>query len=328
VIHLRPFRNADPPALVKLWNASVPESASARPLRVHELDDHAFNPVTFDPEGLIVAERDGRPVGFVHAGFGPDDARPDVPFRLDDQMGVVAMLAVEPGEGDGAVAEALVVEAERFLRRRGAKVLYAGGRFPLNPFYWGLYAGSEAAGVPSSHFQFSATLSALGYEPVGTAVHLHFDLTRPDPRDPRASLLRRQFEAVYDEDQLPASWWENVALGDFHPVYTALRSRSGGEEVARARTWDMSWFGRGEGRARLGVFDVEVAPEHRRKGYARFLVGEILRDARERGFLVVEVQTLAENESALEFYAAMDFEPVEQSAVFRLPSPFPERSRP
>nr|WP_303652761.1 GNAT family N-acetyltransferase [Paludisphaera mucosa] len=314
--------------MVQLWNLAVPESASARPLRVHELDDHAFNPVIFDREGLIVAERDGRPVGFAHAGFGPDEAAPDRPFQLDTEMGVIAMLAVGPADDRPEITEGLIVEAERYLRRKGAKVLYGGGRLPLNPFYWGLYAGSEASGVPSSHSQFSATLSTLGYEPISTAVHLHFDLGRPDPRDPRAAVLRRQFDVAFEEDPLPSTWWENAALGAFHPMRAELRSRGDEAVVARAWTWDMSWFGREEGRARLGVFGVEVEPEHRRKGYARYLLGEVLRDARERGFQTVEVQTLTENEPALALYEALEFEPVEQSTLFRLPAPFPDRSRP
>ena len=328
MIHYRSFRNADPPSLVKLWNSAVPESSSARPLKVHELDGHAFNSPIFDPEGLIVAERDGQPVGFVHAGFGPDDSDPSRPFRLDREMGAVVMLAVPPGEEDAEIARGLVIAAEHYLRGKGAKVLYGGGALPMNPFYWGLYGGSEAAGVPSSHFQFASALTELGYEPVSTAVHLHFDLQRPDPRDPRAGIHRRQLETVFEEDPIDLSWWEALALGDFHPLRVGLRSRADGVEVARAFTWDMTWFGRDEGRPRLGVFGVEVHSMHRRKGYARFLFGEIVRHARERGFLTLEVQALADNEPAMSFYQAVDFEPVEQSTVFRLPAPFPDRSRP
>lgn len=328
MIHFRPFRNDDPPALVKLWNAAVPGTSAAAPLRVHELDDHAFNPAVFERRGLIVAERDGRPMGFVHAGFGPDESEPGRPLRLDRTMGVVAMLAVEPGEGDAEIARGLVIEAERHLRREGAQVLYGGGLYPLNPFYWGIYGGSEAAGVPSSHYQFSSTLVSLGYQPVSTAVHLHFDLTCPDPRDPRAGILRRMADVVVEEDAPASSWWEDAALGEFHPTRVGLRLRPDGVEVARVRTWDMGWFGRADGRPRLGVHAVEVDPAHRRKGYARFLLGEVLRSARDRDFQVVEVQTLVDNDPALALYQALEFEPVEQSTVFRLPAPFPDRSRP
>ena len=53
----------------------------------------------------------------------------------------------------------------------------------------------------------------------------------------------------------------------------------------------MAAFGRLDGRARTGLIDVEVAPEHRRKGYGRHLVAEILRQARSQWGEVVSVQT-------------------------------------
>lgn len=328
MIHFRTFRNADPPALVKLWNRSVPEGSAARPLLVHELDVHAFGSAFFDREGLVVAERDGRPVGFVHAGFAADEPLAEHPFAASREMGVVAMLAVEPCPDAPAVAEALIVEAERYLRSRGAKVLYGGGQFPLNPFYWGLYGGAEASGVPSSHALFSGALSLLGYEPVSTTVHLHYALAQEEARDPRAPLLRRQAVVDFDEDPVPTDWWENIALSDLRLTHVRLDSRTDGAAIARARTWDMSWFSRADRTARLGVFGVEVDPRHRRQGYGRFLVAEILRFARERRFDRAEVQTLADNEPALALYQSIGFEPVEQSTVFRLPAPFPDRSLP
>lgn len=328
MIHFRTFRNPDPPALVKLWNQSAPEISCARPLRVHELDVHAFGSVFFDREGLIIAEREGRAVGYVHAGFGADEPLAVHPFAAATDLGVVAMLAVEPGPDASEVAEGLIVEAERYLRSRGAKVLYGGGQHPINPFYWGLYGGAEASGVPSSHTLFSSALSVLGYEPVSTTVHLHYDLDQEETRDPRAPLLRRQAVVDFDEDPVPADWWENVALTDFRLSHVRLDSRTSGAEIARARTWDMSWFGREDGHARIGVFGVEVAPDHRGRGYGRFLIAEILRHAREHGFRLAEVQTLADNEPALALYRSLGFEPVEQSTVFRLPAPFPDRSLP
>ena len=123
-----------------------------RPLRVHELDDRVFGQVYFDRAGLIVAERDDHVVGFVHAGFGPDQPIEMMPpFSFCESVGTIAMLAVEPSALADEIARGLIIEAERYLARRGTNVIYAGGQYPLNPFYWGLYGGSEGAGIVPSH---------------------------------------------------------------------------------------------------------------------------------------------------------------------------------
>ena len=70
--HFRPFRTADIPALTALWNRGVPGPAVARPLTVHEFDTCVVGGPMFERDGLIVAVRDGHPVGYVHAGFGPE----------------------------------------------------------------------------------------------------------------------------------------------------------------------------------------------------------------------------------------------------------------
>jgi GNAT superfamily N-acetyltransferase len=322
VTHFRPFRNFDPPDLTRLWNLAAPRIATAQPLRVHELDTLAWNKVTFEADGLIVAERDGRVVGFVHAGFGPDlpvsQARP---FQLSCEIGTTAMLIVEPGLGDEDVAVGLLAAAEEFLRARGARVLYAGGLFPLNPFYWGVYGGSEGSGILSNHRLFHRAAIARGYEPAGTTVLLEADLGQPDPRDPRTPLIRRQTQVEFVEDALPPQWWQNLAIGDFPLSDALLLAKSDGRVLARASTWDMRWFGREENRSRAGLLDVHVPAEHRRKGYARFLVGEILRRARANLVHCFEVQTFAENHPALALYASLGFVPFEQSTLYRRNGP-------
>src|SRR5262249_23485777 len=114
-------------------------------------------------------------------------------------------------------------------------------------------------------------------------------------------------------------WWEGLALGEFRLVKARLVSKPEGIELARAATWDMSWFDRADGRARLGLINLEVPTEHRRKGYGRFLVGEILRRARANLISLVEVQTAATNQPALALYASLGFEPIDQATLYRLP---------
>jgi ribosomal protein S18 acetylase RimI-like enzyme len=318
-MRFRSFRNSDPPALVKLWNQAAPSSASARPLRVHELDTHALGPVHFDADGLIVAERDCRIVGFAHAGFGPDlPVESTPPFTLSHELGTIAMLVVVPGLDNQELVFGLVNAAQRYLRSRGAKVVYAGGLFPLNPFYWGLCGASEGSGVLSGQQEFKTVLLEQGYEPVGTTVLLEADLGVPEPRDPRTPLIRRLTQIEYLDDALPTDWWQNVALGDFQLMSARLLLKAGGTEVARAQAWDMTWFGREDGRSRIGLINVEVKSEQRRKGFGRFLISEIFRRARENLISSVAVATSDANHPALALYASLGFQPVDQSTLYRL----------
>jgi ribosomal protein S18 acetylase RimI-like enzyme len=319
VTRFRSFRNDDPPSLVRLWNRAVPSSGAVRPLRVHELDTHALGTVNFDLAGLIIAERDERIVAFVHAGFGPDlPVNSASPFELCREMGTIAMLAVEPGLDDRGLVTGLIDAAQDYLRSRGAKVIYAGGLFPINPFYWGLYGGSEGVGVLCGHQGFHSALRDTGFEPVSTTVLLEADLGAPEPRDPRTALIRRQTQIEFHDDSLPTDWWQNLALGEFQLMSARLLLKADGTPVAQAQAWDMSWFGREDGSTRIGLINIEVPPQHRRKGYARFLLGEIFRRARENLVGSVAVATSATNEAALALYSSLGFQPVDQSILYRL----------
>src|SRR4051812_48459615 len=99
VIHFRTFRNDDPPALAALWNRGTPELGAARPLSGTDFDLQVTAKPHFESAGLIVAERDGRLVGFAHAGFGPSE--PIGPaHHLCYELGTIAMLVVAPGLED------------------------------------------------------------------------------------------------------------------------------------------------------------------------------------------------------------------------------------
>lgn len=324
--HIRSFRNTDTAAVAALWNRGVLGTSIARPLTVHEFEARVVGSPLFDAAGLILAVRDQKPIGFAHAGFGPDvdDLGPvPHPLRLSHAMGTVGMLVNEPGGDDPETEAGLLTAAESYLRGRGAAVIYAGGQYPLNPFYWGIYGGSEWAGILASHTAFVRTVGRAGYEPVSTSVLLEADLSGPEPRDPRGFLMRRVTRVEVVEDALPTTWWHALAVGDFRPTTYRLLAKADDFEYARASTWDMTWFGRRDGRARVGLIDMEVDPAHRRKGYGRQLVNEILRLARAQATASVAVQTRSTNAPALALYQSLGFEPVETSTLFRLPGGAP-----
>src|SRR5208282_4925039 len=114
------------------------------------------------------------------------------------------------------------------------------------------------------------------------------------------------------DDAFPTDWWQCLALGDFQLLNARLVSRADGCLLGHAQAWDMSWFGRGDSRSRIGLISLEVSGAHRRKGFGRFLVSEVLRRARDNHVGCVAVQTAATNEPALGLYRSLGFHQVEQ----------------
>lgn len=332
MIRFRAVLNSDPPALVDLWNRALPDLGVVHPLNVHEFDSLVLGKLGFDRSGLIVAERDGRAVGWVHAGFGPVEPR-GPSHQLDVRMGAVVMLVTEPDACAPDLEQGLLFEAERYLRGRGARVIYAGGQSPLNPFYWGLYGGSEFAGILGAHAGFRHAVEQAGYEPVASTTLLEADLSRPEVRDPKAPLNRRRFRLDITEDVLPNGWWDALAIGLFRPTLFQLVDKqqpgtvSREPIVARATTWDIAaGLAANDGRTRTGLIDLDVSSNRRRQGVGRYLVAEILRHARTQFVDIVAVQTSATNTPALTLYAALGFEQVDTATLYRLPVPLIGRS--
>lgn len=322
----RPFRNGDAPILVDLWNRSLPDRNVVRPLSVHEFDLLVMGKLVFEAPGLIVAERQDRILGFVHAGFAP--AEPRGPSqRLDPTMGTVAMLVVEPELNDPDLEDSLLLEAERYLRNRGASVFYCGGRDPLNPFYWGLYGGSEFAGVLDSHTRFHQAAQRAGYESVAQARLFEIDLSLPEPRDPRLTILRRLVRLEVEQDALMEDWWEALAIGWFNPSRFQLVAKADHQVLAHAWTWDIaSGLTFNDGPARTGLIRLEVEPSHRRRGFGRLLLAECMRYARSQMADILCVQTATTNAPALGLYESLGFQAVGESTLYRLPGELSSRS--
>jgi ribosomal protein S18 acetylase RimI-like enzyme len=322
VTTFRTARNDDLPALADLWNRGTPGSGVARPLKPREFGDAVCSHAFFDLRGLIVAVEGGRPVGFAHIGSGP--VEPGGPsHRPDPALGSVAMVVIDPEADEQALGPALVGRASRALRERGAEVLYAGGQWPVNPFYWGIYGGSEFSGILKGHEAFRRAVIGEGFREVARSVLLELDLAgvADPPFDPRSLLLRRRFRVSVEPDASFARWWEAMALG--LTFATAFRLEDAqGRVIARAMTWDMAGFERIDGRLRAGLIGVDVDLEHRRQGLGRYLIREVIRHHHSRGIHVLGVQTRAENQPALALYRGLGFRQVDEAMLYRLdPSP-------
>ncbi len=314
VYRFRPFLNSDPPHLAAIWRGQPPQRGLLQPVTAPLLEYGVFSKLHFDRHGLIVALKDERPVGFVHAGFGPSEDG----LSLDTSMGTTQILMVEPAERETSLADELLAHSENYLRSRGATVIYAGGINPLNSFYLGLYGGSEIPGVLQSDSLFQAASLRGGYREIDRVRILQCDLARVRPPVSRElRLIKRTMQAVELIDPAPDTWWEACVWGSLQRDVFQLVETGTGKIVAWAAFWDMQPLSAGWGMSTAGLFELFVPPELRRHGYASYLIGEAIRVLRRRGIATIEAQTMASNDAATAYYMKLGFTEIDHGIIFR-----------
>ena len=314
MITYRSFRNWDPPTLVELWNASVASRGAARTIEVQDLDRLVFSKPYFDPKGIILAEDAGRAVGFVHAGFGASDDQ----GQLSRNFGVIAMLVVRPDERRRGVGRELVRRAEEYLRAGGSTVIYAGSMHPLDPFYLGLYGGSELPGILKSDVAANELFQSLGYKAVDECLVMQRDLSGPLAiTDPKAKAWSRQAEFEVVPQAAPPDWWTACRYAALEFSDFIVRIKSTGQIGARARGWEMYPVQKSWGVEAVGIVDVNVEPEYRKQGLGTFLMIQILRHFRENGLKLAEVQTMARNTVACRLFQRIGFREIDRGIIYR-----------
>jgi ribosomal protein S18 acetylase RimI-like enzyme len=312
LISYRAFRNTDPPLLAKLWNTAGTERGLAPNLSPAQFELAIVSKPYFEREGLILAFDNATPVGFVHGGFGAREDR----NGLDRQLGVSCMLMVAPSHRRQGIGRRLLQLSEEYLRGRGAEVLYLGGVRPLDPFYAGLYGGSELPGLLDSAV-VAGFCQATDYVAIDHTVTLHGGIEECCPAiDRRQLLLRRSTTIEEIPDALAATWWEACTFGDAFRVRFELRSRDGAV-LGSALFWDQGPLAARWGVPTLGLTELDVSASRRRAGIATALLSEAFRRLAQQGFRLIEVQTMVHNVAALALYKKLGFQQIDQGTVYR-----------
>ncbi|MFV2070418.1 MAG: GNAT family N-acetyltransferase [Pirellulales bacterium] len=311
---LRPFRNTDPPHLAEIWRSQPPQRGMLQPVSAPLLEYSVFSKMHFDREGLIVATKDGVPVGFVHAGFGPNEDC----SSIDTSMGTTLLLMMRDGMEDDVLADRLLAASEDYLRSRGASVLYAGGLKPLNSFYLGLYGGSEIPGVLHSNNLLRDACLRHGYSESAKVTIQHCDLAQFRPLVTR-KVRQLRFNTRVSETADPSAdnWWEACVWGSHERDRFELIDKREDRVLAFASFWDVQPLSMSWGVCTAGLSELYVEPDCRRQGCASLLLNEAFRMLRRRGVSTVEAQTMATNDAANAFYAALDFSEVDHGLVYR-----------
>lgn len=308
----RTFRNLDPPAIVGIWRSRAGQPGLMHPVSVDLLEQLVFGKLYFDYRGLTLVWDDGQPIGFAHAGFGPDEQE----RSLSHEYGVTSMIMTRAQRPD--VAAGLLERCEKYLCECGAKVLYGGSIRPLNPFYLGLYGGSEQPGVLDSDTVAQEMFRAHGYREIDQTLIFERSLTNFQSLIDRQQLqIRRQMAVQTTVDAPTETWWQACTMGDYDLTRFDLLPRGSGRVLARALFRNMVPAGISTFVRQAGLIDLQVDPAHRRQGLATALLSEAFTTFLRQGITLVEVQTTAPNTAAIHLYRKLGFTQVRQGSVFR-----------
>jgi ribosomal protein S18 acetylase RimI-like enzyme len=314
----RPLRNSDPPYLAEIWSSQKSQRGLAQPISVTQLEQSVLGKLIFDPQGMIVATHDDEPVGFVHAAFGPSDDG----ARLSTDLGVICRVMVHAhalrADGGSSLADELICHGEDFLRRHGARLFYAGGVRPLNPFYLGLYGGSELPGILDSDSENRTFFRNHGYAEIDRVIVLQSRVAQFRPVIDRRQLsVRRRTEIAVHYDPHPQNWWEATTEGRLDRTRLELVACGSREVLGSVTYWNLEPLASSWGLSAAGLLNLNVASTHRRQGIATYLLGEVFRRLKESRVTLLEAQTMQHNAPALGLYSRLGFVQVDQGAVLR-----------
>lgn len=277
------------------------------------LEEHVFAKPWFDRHGLIVACEGARPVGFAHAGFGPDGER----RSLDFSQGTTALLLVAPHQDRPTIATELLAASEDYLRRKGASQLYAGSQAPLNPFYLGMYGSSDLAGVLASNSGWCSLLASCGYHARFRRVLASRTLAGFRPAVDRQQMqIRRKFKVNGPIDVLPDNWWD-ACVWSLHEWSRFDLILPGGEEpIISATFWDVDPLARNWGVQTVGLVKLEDTGEAREQGLTLCLLGEALKYYQSSGYAQFEAQAAIEDESLRQVLRALGLSEYDEGALW------------
>jgi hypothetical protein len=320
VIEYRPFRNSDPPHLARVWNHASPQPGRLPGLTARILDETTLARLYFEPEGMSVATRDGKVVGFAHGGFGPSSDQ----SQLDKARGSVSAIVIDDSACEASevleISRKLLGSVEVYLRNQGATTVGAGGLDAADPFYLGLLGGSRCEGWPAEDHAAVEWFRAAGYTEQGKRVvwrktlqGFRAPLDRCNLQWQRAALVERKTE------QAASSWWDASTFAQHERNHYQLRLRPPAKRSAQLVFWDVQPFSDASGHRLAGLLSWSCDSQAFSDGLLRFLVCDSLRRMLDYGVADVEAQLGAEDAAMSDVLRSLDFRPQSEKLLLVKP---------
>ena len=297
-----------------MWQSSGLGRGAATGLSADQFDDVVFAQPYFDPNGLILACEGTNVVGFAHAGFGADAAQQ----CLCCDHGVICAVIVEPAHRRKGIGRRLIELAEEYLRGRGAVTIQAGPAWPCDPFYFGVYGGSQPAGFLESDENAKPFFEHLGYVPA--ARHLVFQRKIRETSDPvglKLISIRRATQLAALQSTAPQSWWWQTRPGRLDTVRLGLIPKSGGDPFASVTLVGLDLYIPCWQTRAIGLLDLQVPDRHRGQGYDQALLVEVCRHVREELVGLAEIHCPADDAALIAMFQSAAFQEVDAGVVYR-----------
>ena len=310
----RTFRNSDPPHLFRLWTECGLGRGAAQTQFVTLFDETCFRYSYFDPAGVIVAEEQGKPVGFAHAGFGflPDQS------GLNRSHGVICAVMVHPQFRRQGIGRELVRQAEQYLQTAGATQLQAGPARGSDPFYFGLYGGSRLSGFLESDPLAQPFFTNLGYLPSERhVIHQRSLRSGNEPTTVRLQKIRRLTELEILENHERPTFWTNSLFGWYDLLRFRLLLKDRKRPVAAVTAFGLDNYIRSWNARAIGLLDMWVDESYRGKGYGQTLLVECLRRLRQQNVDLAEIHAPANGTYALRALRGAGFTPIDSGIVYQ-----------
>lgn len=317
MVAYRQFRNADPPQIVRLWNGSGLGRGAAQAVSCDEFDSLVIAQSYFDPAGLILAVDDGKAIGFVHAGFTADESK----SQLSKKIGIICAVIVDPAHRHQGIGRELVRKAEEYLRDSGTETILAGGADPQDPFYCGLYGGSQSAGFLESDSAADPFFKALGYLPIDKYLVFQRALGPGGPEVMCVRMLnaKRQSKLVAAAAYEPKDWWWSTRHGRLDSMHLGLLPKAGGSLMAKVCVVGLDMYMTGWKMRAIGISDLQVTEQQRRKGYGQLLLDEVCRRVREDMIQLAEAHALETDKAGIAVLKSAGFHQVDAGIVYKRP---------
>ena len=285
-----------------------------QPMSTAILDQLVLSKPYFDRHGLIVAVYADRPVGFAHAGFGPNADQSDI----STEIGVTSMLQISPEFDSPSLRHDLLGTVEDYLRRRGAHTLLGGEVPPYTPFYLGLYGGSNMPGVLRSDELFFSTFSRNGYHEAATYTVLNCKLSLLRlPFDRQQRQLAREFDVEPRLDHQFDTWWDACTFGATQHTSFRLIARSDRLDCGSVIVWDLEPLASSWGVHAVGLSRLHIRDARRREGLGTLLISQALKKLENAGVSLVQVQIPTDNEAANNLFFKLGFEESDHGVSFQ-----------